>query len=160
MIEVIDAIVTSETDSAEKQDGGPSSMFLRLIRLCRLLRIARVVRFSTQLRITLLMMCESVKSTGYMAILLLTFFYAFSVCFTMAATDFTRSDAPLEKKVIVKDYYGDVLSSILTCYKSMSGGLNWGDALAPLFDIGLGYVAVFLIYITISIFAILNIVTA
>lgn len=107
------------------------------------------------------MIFESLKSMTWMAILLMTIFYCFSVCFTIAATDYLHSNHVSPRySGAVKKYYGDVMKSIYTCYRSMSGGQSWGEVLDPLLHVGGLYAVIFLFYITLTIFVVLNIITA
>lgn len=164
VMELLGALIHEQAgpDSAgDTNTATDSSTFLRIIRLSRLGRIGRLCRFAPQLRVTISTMLASLQATCWMAVLMVSVFYVFSVCFTMAATDYLRSDdASAEYAGPVNEYYGNVMRSIYTCYRCMTNGQSWGEVLDPLFVVGPAYGAVFLLYITVAVFAMMNTITA
>lgn len=135
---------------------------LRIVRMARLIRIVRVLRFSPQLRMLLFMIFESVKSLLWLLLTLVVILYIFSICFTMAATDYLTvpDDAPppVHGKEIAR-YFGTIPRSVYSCFKSMTGGQNWGEMLDPLMDVHVMYGLLFLAYVAFAVLALLNVVT-
>merc|ERR1719464_295240 len=56
-------------------------------------------------------------------------------------------------------FWGTVLQSIFTLFKSVSGGISWQDAVEPLSHAGWLYVAVFIVFQVSTVFAIMNVIT-
>merc|ERR1712032_983074 len=54
---------------------------------------------------------------------------------------------------------GSLLDSILTLFKTVTGGIDWADVLGSLEVIGDVWVAVFVVFIAFAQFALLNIIT-
>merc|ERR1712137_554470 len=57
-------------------------------------------------------------------------------------------------------YYGSLGRSIYTLFLSVSQGISWGIAIEPLMPVGATAVACFILFISISYFGVLNIVTS
>merc|ERR1719229_1048842 len=68
--------------------------------------------------------------------------------------DLTRQACPL------KYYYGGLFKTMASLYWAVSGGEDWSQVLEPLYALPLGYVLVFYVFITFSMFAMLNVVTS
>merc|ERR1719343_836605 len=60
----------------------------------------------------------------------------------------------------VKDNYPSLHYSVYTLFKTVSGGANWGDLSDPLLDVNVLLVLTFPIFISVTVFCVLNIVTA
>ena len=60
---------------------------------------------------------------------------------------------------MLKQYWSSVPESMLTLFMSITGGVSWVEALEPLRDASELAAAMMLLYIFITIFAILNVVT-
>jgi len=56
-------------------------------------------------------------------------------------------------------FWGDLLTSILSLFLSTTGGINWVSLVGPLREAGAFYFAVFLVYISFHVFAVLNVIT-
>jgi len=165
LVEVIqlcmDGLVAKEAKT--KDSGGSNSSMLRIVRMARLVRIIRVLRFSPQLRMMIFMILESVKQLSWLCCLLVSILYVFSICFTMGATEYlgVPSDPSrhMRNRAEIQEYYGTILRSIYTCFKSMTGGVSWGEVMDPLNDVGKFYLLLFLFYIAFAVLALLNVVT-
>lgn len=162
VIEVVDTL-TTHVNGEEQKSGGPAAI-LRIARMARLIRIVRVLRFSPQLRVLLFMIFESIKSLGWLMCILAVILYIFSICFTMAATEYLGPEkvpmtpTPVGDKEVAR-YFGTVIRSVYSCFKAMTGGQSWGEMLDPLVDVNTMYALLFLFYVSFSVLALLNVVT-
>merc|ERR1712079_876567 len=93
--------------------------------------------------------------------LLLMIFYVFSVLFTQAVSDYVaKSDS--EQRVdgrSLQPYWGSLFKSMFTLFQSIAGGISWKEAVSPLADINAFWVFCFVVFISFTIFAVLNVVT-
>merc|ERR1712137_117332 len=78
--------------------------------------------------------------------------YVFAILFTQAATGNTSDGA--------KENYGTLFVTMYTLYLSITSGIDWGDAVRPLWNLGSGWGAVFVMYQAFCFFAVLNVVTS
>merc|ERR1712083_609476 len=88
--------------------------------------------------------------------------YCFSLWFTQSAWSYAWERVEIGESIpddLVK-YYGSLWQTIYSLYMAVSGGLNWGYILDPLHNVGAFSVFMFLLFISISIFGVLNIVTS
>merc|ERR1719379_3036407 len=65
----------------------------------------------------------------------------------------------LERETELHSMFGTLTSTMGTLCKSIAGGITWDVALAPLIEISLPLGFAYVVYVTFSIFVILNIVT-
>lgn len=154
---------------------GSSSSFrvmrsLRLVRTLRGLRIIRLFRYFSALRGLILSIFSTLSSLLWTLLLLLILFYTFSCIFTQLVTDhcrFQTIDADPDNDINAvpecpKDlamYWGNVMDSMVTLFKSITGGINWAEAYVPLKQVSLLALSLMNLYIVIGFFTILNVVT-
>jgi len=142
---------------------GTSSLTLvrmvRSLRLVRIIRIIRVLRFFRSLRLLILAVISTTKSLIWAMLLLLTLMYMFAVLFTQAAHSQLVDATPSPNLEDLKDAWGSVPRSVFTLFKSITNGNSWEQVSKPLSDIHGVWLALFLIYIALTYFAVLNVVT-
>uniref|UniRef100_A0A7S0B6Y0 EF-hand domain-containing protein n=1 Tax=Pyrodinium bahamense TaxID=73915 RepID=A0A7S0B6Y0_9DINO len=134
---------------------------MRVIRIVRVAKIIRVMRFFRELRMMVYSILGSLKSLLWSLMVLTAMFFIFGISLTMGTIE--HLDTPEmwrdEKNTILLQRFGSLRSSILSLYMAMSGGRNWGDLYDILQDLPMTYRALFLVFITFAIFAVVNIVT-
>mmetsp|Transcript_78145 Transcript_78145/g.253601 ORF Transcript_78145/g.253601 Transcript_78145/m.253601 type:complete len:643 (+) Transcript_78145:103-2031(+) len=147
---------------ASKDMPGMTSSMSRLLRVFRIIKVFRFFRmfeFLGELRVMATMIVNSTSSLFWLFVLLLMLFYTIAVVLTQAATDWLKDqktrghDSPIER------YYGTLWESMYTLFKSMSGGVSWGEVAGPLKEMSMLYFSIFLVFIFFTIFSVLNIVT-
>lgn len=134
---------------------------MRIIRVVRVIRVIRLISFFRELR----MMCTSILSCFtsllWVLVVLLFMFYIVGVMFVMGAVDHLNTndmweDASAQQLIRL---FGGLWCAILTLFQSMSNGNSWGDVYEVLGIIGVGYQYVYLLFIFVSTFGVVNIVT-
>merc|ERR1711920_683842 len=96
--------------------------------------------------------------------LLVFVMYTFAILFTQAAAEHLNglsegergSDVNLE----VENAYGGLIRSFYSLYQSISNGKSWGLCMDPLMEIDGFFGALFIIFISVSIFGVMNVLTA
>merc|ERR1740123_1050009 len=68
-------------------------------------------------------------------------------------------DMPAECQELLR-YFGGLFTTMASLYQAISGGEDWSNVLKPLVALGATYQCVFYMFITFSMFAMLNVVTS
>ncbi|CAK0908782.1 unnamed protein product [Prorocentrum cordatum] len=140
-------------------DGGGMAKMLRLFRLTRLLRIIRTFRQLKPLRVLVHSIASAGKSVFWALMLLFMIIFSFGVILTQAVSEHTEGGTRVDDDDLVS-YYGDLLRSMLSLMMAVSGGISWHELTAPLQGTGnIGWMFLFLVYITFVYFFVLNVVT-
>eukprot|EP00435_Cladocopium_sp_Y103_P004633 s5166_g1.t1 len=137
--------------------------FMRSIRIARAIRgirVVRIFRYITALRTLALSIISTMSSLFWTLALLVLVFYLFAVVITQLVLDHCRHLA-LESACpeLLHKFWGSVPESMLTLFMAITNGLSWDDAIRPLRSVSYVAVALVVCYITLAVFAILNVVT-
>lgn len=140
---------------------------IRVTRLMRLFRIGRIVRFIRSLRLLVYSILSTLKTVFWAMLLLVIIMYVFAILFCQAATDYMVGVEMGVETQFLDDHSTDVLTyhwgsltdSMISLYMCISGGVSWLDIVRPLRQIGETWLMVFLIFMTFTYFAVLNVVT-
>eukprot|EP00415_Alexandrium_ostenfeldii_P000604 UN0604 len=134
---------------------------IRVVRVVRVARVIRIMRFFRELRMMIFSILGSMKSLLWAMLVLAMTFYLFGVIFTAATTahlDTIELWLSSETESLRKAF-GTLDRSILSLFMSMSGGNDWGSYYEALRPLPHFYKALFLIFVSFSVFAVVNIVT-
>ncbi|OLQ12080.1 Voltage-dependent calcium channel type D subunit alpha-1 [Symbiodinium microadriaticum] len=125
---------------------------LRLARALRGFRAFRLVRHFSALRALILSIVSTIGSLMWTLVLLVILFYSFGVILMQLVTDYC--------------FWSSIRQSMLTLFFSITSGISWSEAgfesssaMNPLEDVSMLAVGTMLVYITLSVFTILNVVT-
>lgn len=145
--------------------GGDSLRVVSVFRLMRLLRLLRLLRAFKELQLVVNGLLMSVKTVSWVGLLLFLLFYAFGVVITHNIGKGTEEDA---RRHDMWDYtygtefdrikfWGSVLRSMLTLFL-ISTLEGWEDVTRPIVEARPYYAFIFLFFIAIAAFGVLNIV--
>jgi len=133
---------------------------MRVAKLLRTLRIIRVVRAFRELRIVLSSILRSMRALIWTLCLLFVLLYFMSILVLVELssheTAFDGSGEVVERR---KKYFPSLGRTLLTVYQSTTGGLLWEDALSCLAGAIPHMNALWVLYIGLVVFAIMNTVT-
>jgi Ca2+-binding EF-hand superfamily protein len=110
----------------------------------------------------------SLRSLVWAALLLLSIMYLVSVCLLQfASEEFTaKAKDPVnggslndEEFKALKDYFGSLAVGQYTLFLSICGGIDWGDAAAPMMALHTALGLLFALYIAFAVLCVLNIIT-
>lgn len=171
VVVVLNGIIESVLDILERVNAAETDSFLsnistmrllRIVRIVRVVRVIRVMRFFRELRMMVYSITGSMKNLLWVSIILGVVFYLFGVTFTSAVTNSmkTPADWNSETNKLLLETFGTVDRSALNLFMSMSGGNDWSLYYEALEGLGFGYRWFFLAFITFTLFAIVNVVTA
>eukprot|EP00434_Breviolum_minutum_P032125 symbB.v1.2.028412.t1/scaffold2968.1/size66330/2 len=163
---------TASSGTGTSQVSPSHLRFMRPIRLARALRgvrVMRLFRYVGALRTLLLSIMSSIASLFWTIVLLVLLFYSFGVLLTQLVSDYCRdraiaatldlNAAPDCSDLAYGRYWTSVGEAMLTLFMSISGGIDWDDALVPLQTVSPIAVTAMLLYIVITVFTVVNVVT-
>mmetsp|Transcript_112980 Transcript_112980/g.326430 ORF Transcript_112980/g.326430 Transcript_112980/m.326430 type:complete len:720 (+) Transcript_112980:104-2263(+) len=150
-----------------------TASMLRMFRLLRAIQFTKALRsllFFRELRIMVSSLCGALVSLCWSIVIFVITFFIFGVFFTDGAIYYamnpkqielcSRGGSEQERCEALKFYYGGLFNTMASLYWAMAGGEDWGQVLRPLHELNLFYVIVFYLFITFSMFAMLNVVTS
>jgi len=134
---------------------------VRLVRFVRLIRLAKAVRAISSLSLFVYSIMASGVSLIWCLVIISFVMYFFVSVFLNGVTEYLR-DHPLDEasKMELAEYYGNVWTAMVTLFMSISGGVDWSDAMAPLEHIHWLYEVTFVFFIFFMFFGVLNIVVS
>jgi len=146
--------------------GGTNITWMRLLRLgkmLKMLRMVRVMRFFKDLRVMLHSLIGSVRTFFWSMLMLTLLMHVFGLCFMQAGVAYLTETPPdevvEEAATSIEMHWSTIGKSMLTLYKAITGGEDWGPLAAPLRHLGLVYYGLFLFYTAFLQFAVLNVLT-
>merc|ERR1719195_2149160 len=90
------------------------------------------------------------------------FMYLFSISLAQGALEVchtVRSERMDPHTPAACRRWGSILWAMLSLYEAMTGGISWGELLDSLEPVGFFYMCLFMLYITLAIFVVSNIIT-
>jgi Ca2+-binding EF-hand superfamily protein len=140
---------------------------LRTLRIVRGFRIVRVFAFFRDLRIMVAGIMYSLYSLVWAILLLISMMYLFSVVLLQFAVDEHMSHVNQDQNPGLNptdygdlmNYFGSLARTIYTLYCSIVGGLDWGDAAAPLLKLSPFLGVLYSFYVAFAVLCVLNIIT-
>eukprot|EP00930_Biecheleria_cincta_P043808 TRINITY_DN30069_c0_g3_i1.p1 TRINITY_DN30069_c0_g3~~TRINITY_DN30069_c0_g3_i1.p1 ORF type:complete len:586 (-),score=94.60 TRINITY_DN30069_c0_g3_i1:330-1988(-) len=146
--------VSSSADSAALSN-------VRVVRIVRIARVIRIVRHLRDLRKMIYSILQALSAVFWSAVLMFMVILLFSACLTQAVTQ-DAVDKPGRNEVSqerLQFYFGTISKSCLTLFESISGGLSWADPMEHLLYLPPLYPVLFIFYIAICVFSLLNLIT-
>jgi len=149
----------------------------RILRICRVtktVRIVRFLRFVREFRKMIFSLAVSVQTLIWSMVLLFFVLYTFAIWLCQGVSQYLHSgDVNLEAIMVgsndadalpldevLRKYYGSLGTTIYSLFLSISTGIGWGELVEPLFEVHAVLVLLFLVFITISILGVTNVITA
>jgi hypothetical protein len=141
------------------------STLLRIIRLLRVVRVTRVGKVLVvfrELRIMVYALCGALKSFVWTCVMLVFVILVFGVLFTEGSLVYSLEAGALDAAATaeLQEYFGTLVTSMDSLYMAISGGADWGTMVRPLGLLPAYYRPAFYLYITFTMFAVLNVLTA
>lgn len=170
----VDLFLAWEMQNQEVDVGGTTSSGMSAIRVMRVLRISRLIRVTRiakfmlwlkALRTLIHSILVTLKSLIWALVLLALIMYVFAIILSQAAIDrlvhlqdiprpeWSTSDTALES------FWGSMGDAASTLFMSITGGISWHVAETPLMGLSLAWKVVFMLYISFTMFAVLNVMT-
>mmetsp|Transcript_28895 Transcript_28895/g.65345 ORF Transcript_28895/g.65345 Transcript_28895/m.65345 type:complete len:512 (+) Transcript_28895:46-1581(+) len=158
-MQVIETVFLSLSLTARS---GTAGVF-RLLRMIRVIRVARVFHALTSLRKLVVSVFYSMQFLLWPMIMIFLLTYIHGMFFTQVVTEhkMSLSDEELEGQEALEEFFGRLGSSMLVLFQTVSDGIHWCEVLESLAKVGSPWlVAVFIVYISFVVFAMMNVITA
>lgn len=129
---------------------------IRTLRFVRIARIFRIVRFLSELQLIVKSITATVTGVIWALVLLMVIVYVCSVLFlqTVSIHHMAHMHPHIER------WFGGLFRTMLTLVECIFGGVGWEQVVGPLVtDISPWLGVAFVLYVTIAIVALLNLVT-
>eukprot|EP00927_Polykrikos_kofoidii_P005723 TRINITY_DN12275_c0_g1_i1.p1 TRINITY_DN12275_c0_g1~~TRINITY_DN12275_c0_g1_i1.p1 ORF type:complete len:787 (+),score=149.71 TRINITY_DN12275_c0_g1_i1:67-2361(+) len=138
---------------------------VRMLRLVKTCRIARMLRYVHEFKKMVFSLQASIMTLFWCVTVIFALVYIFAILFTQGAMEHLTKvygDDPsyADKASELRHFYGSLPKSIFSLYISMSGGMSWEAVVRPLMPVHWTLTVLFLIFITFSIFGLLNVLTS
>eukprot|EP00931_Biecheleriopsis_adriatica_P021401 TRINITY_DN1399_c0_g1_i1.p1 TRINITY_DN1399_c0_g1~~TRINITY_DN1399_c0_g1_i1.p1 ORF type:complete len:676 (+),score=167.70 TRINITY_DN1399_c0_g1_i1:67-2094(+) len=133
---------------------------LRIVRALRSFRMMRVLRFFRELRVMVLSTMNSLAPLMWAMLFLALTISVFSVLFLQGVTSFIRdANSPMTSIEAMEEYYASFPMAFFSLFMAITGGDDWKNIVWPLLDISPVYGFLFMIYISLMVVGVLNIIT-
>ncbi|CAE7230338.1 rluD [Symbiodinium microadriaticum] len=152
----------------EPWEGLPGFSQLRLLKILRVTRLLRALRIPSLLKYVgpLQTLVSSISHTlwylVWAAVLLVLMIYTVSILFAQTVTAHVITEgveAVEDTKPALLDFWKDLFTSMTTCFMAISGGIKWQLVYVPLNELDPIMGFIFILYISFTYFALLNILT-
>eukprot|EP00927_Polykrikos_kofoidii_P062535 TRINITY_DN5734_c0_g1_i1.p1 TRINITY_DN5734_c0_g1~~TRINITY_DN5734_c0_g1_i1.p1 ORF type:complete len:658 (-),score=71.51 TRINITY_DN5734_c0_g1_i1:185-2101(-) len=134
---------------------------MTFIRAGRSLRLCRVMFFLPQVRVVFSTIVSSLDSLFWLCILVTCVIYGFAITLTAGVGRFVNQQVDVSDTLMIdlRRQFGSVIRSTYTLFMAVSGGVSWGEPASLMLEVGPSYFAVYIIYISLMLFSVLNILT-
>lgn len=134
---------------------------LRILRFGRILRLVRVIRIFESFRLMVFSILGSMVMLVWVFLVQLFLIYFFSIVFLCAVAEGIKdtSVSPQSASMLLK-YFGGLDLALITLFKTISGGKEWGELMDLFTEVHWAYGLAFLLYIFFMVFGVLNVVTS
>mmetsp|Transcript_14437 Transcript_14437/g.32853 ORF Transcript_14437/g.32853 Transcript_14437/m.32853 type:complete len:268 (+) Transcript_14437:1-804(+) len=125
--------------------------------------MGRVLRHARTVQQIVFAFQSSIVTLFWAMVIVFLVLYCFGVTFLMGATDAlfaVDADPSPSNKLLIDTYFSTLVRSVYTLFMSITGGVSWGDVLTPFWSYGHAYILIFIVFVSVTIFGLLNVVTA
>jgi len=136
---------------------------MRVLRMFRLLRLTGVMHYFRDLRVMTCSIMQSLGSLSWALILLLFIMYFFTIILMQGAITCLEGPEVDGEPGSTCDgivlWYGSVVNTMYTLLASITGGVDWADAVRPLENVSLVYRLLYSFYMVFVVIGVLNVLT-
>jgi hypothetical protein len=135
--------------------------YMRFLRLTRVLRVIRMLRAFRHLRVLFQGLLSTLWTASSTLILLFIIIYIFAVLIAQSVAYHLLEEegAAGSRDPVLTHHFGSLPKTFGCLFMSITGGIDWEDALIPLLRTTWLSVALFIIYISFVLLCVMNVVT-
>eukprot|EP00927_Polykrikos_kofoidii_P064942 TRINITY_DN60748_c0_g1_i1.p1 TRINITY_DN60748_c0_g1~~TRINITY_DN60748_c0_g1_i1.p1 ORF type:complete len:660 (-),score=76.10 TRINITY_DN60748_c0_g1_i1:31-2010(-) len=165
LAEILLVILETREGSSRSSSSVRALKALRVLRVIRTCRIGRMFRYVHEFKKMVVSLQASMMTLFWCLLLIFSMVYLVAIFIVQGATDYRISvvdtnDSSVAVAALLQLHFGNVPICIYTLYASITGGVNWGTVLEPLLSLSWIYTVIFLAFISVSIFGLLNVLTS
>ena len=133
---------------------------LRIARLFKMIRVLQVTRVMASLKWFVLSLLHTTQVVVWALLLLSINVTVFAMFLTQTVSDYKAAlPEQAQADAALNEFWGRLHSSMLILFEISAGGIEWHTTLVPLFRVGCIWVLVFLLYVVMTVFCMLNVTT-
>lgn len=135
---------------------------MRLMKMVKALRVLKMMRFVSELRFMINSVMGSFVSLFWCGVMLVMMFFLFSLAFVQGVAGYlihAQGSIDDAQQKMLMEAFGSVRLSMLSCFRCVTGGDDWGVFYDLLEPTGVMNIAMFVFFVMFSEIALLNIVT-
>jgi len=133
---------------------------VRLMRIIRTLRLARVMSYIRDFRKMVYSLQASMQTLVWSLLLLWFVIYGFAIVFVQGTLDYLKAYDEPDQKPELRDTFGSLMRGCYSLYIAIADGKSWDLLLDPLTEVDPLFTALFLIFISLCMFGVLNVMSA
>jgi len=172
MLSVLDTVVNSVGILSGVDKPLWLTQITNTLRPLRVLRVVRLISFIKEIRVLIHSILATLKALVWALLLMVFVMYSFSLGFTEAVREKLyhlkieqneRPCSPDQDDAHILDLcelWGSVPKSIFTLFQTLTGGVDWADAIRPLVAVNWMLVVGWFAFFVFMVFILLNVMTA
>jgi len=130
------------------------------MKMARVLKMFSAMRAFKEIKVLVDALTGCLALFCFSSILLFIFMSVFAIFFVQGFAGYLEANPDLSSKevILVHKHFGSVFGAVLTLYKCLLGGIDWGLMHSMVQETGIAYDYLFLFFMNFSLLAFLNIV--
>jgi len=144
-------------------EGGSALKVARLFRIIRTVRILRTVKSVREFQKMLYALMSSTRTLLCSLLILFSVMYVFAVLLCQAVSDLVVQRSMFLGEDVdpaLLEYWGDLSRSFFSLFMAITSGISWELCFRPLSELGWIYSALFIAYVVLCLFGVMNVVTS
>jgi len=167
-LSVLELLDTGEGNGPADSSMAPlasAKSIIRAVRLVRIIRTGRMLQYFHQFSKMTACTASAMKTLFWALLLLGMMIFTFAVSLTQAVTEqaglLGASERDGESESLLVQAFGNLSRSSYSLYKAVSNGESWGNVMNPLLsELPWPFPALFMLYVTVTLIGVLNVVTS
>merc|ERR1719210_1505632 len=134
---------------------------VRLLRILRTVRLFRTLKSIREFRKMAFRIMSSVKTLVCSLVILFFIVYCYGLLLCQGVTEFRLKESYLShENVDLETRYGSLPNTLYSLFAAVTQGIDWDNAVQPLKDLHVVYSAGLLVYISLVLLGVMNVVTS
>jgi len=145
-----------------RMSGSGSWRVMRLMRVLRTFRILKSMKSAWEFQKMLYALMSSMRTLlcSLLILVFVIYFFGVLICQAIADSAADRSSMSEEESPRLQEYWGDLPRTFITLFMAITSGVSWEVCFLPLLDLGWVHSALFISYIVLCLFGVMNVVTS
>ncbi|CAE7734014.1 Scn9a, partial [Symbiodinium pilosum] len=161
ILQIIEEVLAIAADRLDPSYQNTSVMrAVRMMRGVKVLRLVRAVRYARDLQLIVSCLILSLRTFLWSVLLLVMTIYVMAIYVTQACNLRRFENPDADGNDLLKQWWGDIFTSMLSVFQALSGGVDWNDVLQPILQhVSPALAVFFVVYLAFCYLALLNVIT-